>query len=309
MILSELTPVVESLLNAQGSAFTFKIYDHLKMDDESYTVDSINGLAEIANGAFEPIKNLGQSALSFIVRFEYPVERRNDVLSVLQNASKASAGAIILNNTINASYTGVSNFTIDYPIQGTYTTDTLGEGITSTLMCTFVSNEKIVMGNEVELYIQNGYVIDETVTIETEGTYYTKSGTIYTEVTLPADYVAETDYYSKNWEQILFYNLKYNRTRNGEPTPFDNSIENLTLNSTQMSSFSLSVPSIRDSVINGIKSEMMYGTEMNKSYSLRFVDETLDITFDDMVATGSFTQDIKSGSEVVYQISFVKKQV
>ena len=45
MILSELTPVVESLLNAQGSAFTFKIYDHLKMDDESYTVDSINGLA------------------------------------------------------------------------------------------------------------------------------------------------------------------------------------------------------------------------------------------------------------------------
>jgi hypothetical protein len=447
-----LITIVEGLLNDNSSTFNFKVYNALKTDRESYDVDKINGLAEVVSGGYEPISGLEQSSTQILVRFNYPVERKTEVLSVLQKVSQASAGYVVQNSTINENLSGTTVLKIDYPIQGTFDNDTLGETITSTIICYFVINQKIVIGNEVKIYINNGfyyvalnprpsltgnyYVVweDETkigdtfdslqflgideitppsinatsligiipteispviigrtsddnshsfftvygidggntqyvlkqrgqtysigngaITISAiaeawykitgflNGTYTSEiiEATIfynytityinsnlafralesvfntvttlprYFERTLPEEYNSQVlNYYRKEYtyEEIKYYELKYNRTREAVMNNVKNSIEKVGYNKTQFASFNLAVPSIRNTVINSIKNDLMLGTNTNQTYSIKYIDESGIKIFNNMIASGEFNSISKPGTEVTFQISFIKRK-
>ena len=81
-----------------------------------------------------------------------------------------------------------------------------------------------------------------------------------------------------------------------------------TINDGQSIDFSLAVPSIKGSVINEIKDDMLLGLNTQKSYVFRFKDESRAILFENMIASGDFSYEVVPGDTVIFKILFVYKR-
>lgn len=311
-----LIKIVEDLLNSIDGTFDYKIYDVLKMDSTEVDTKKINGIAEVTNGMFEPIKGLSDSSVEMSIDFVFPVERLEEVKRVFTEASKQSVGLILNNSEIVAGYTGSTEILITYPTQGVYNADTMGENITAQLVVYFDINENSVFSNSVTIAIQGErYDEDDEVTSTTTGTYYTRSGTapdyVYTAVTLPSEYVAETTYYEKVlfWENIPYHKQVITRTINNSTNNFANNTEKKVINIGQALNISLVVSSQKGSIINKIKKDKLLGLNIKKSYNLKLTDEDGEFTFNNMVVSGNFTYNLEPRSVAFFQITFVYGKV
>ena len=70
----------------------------------------------------------------------------------------------------------------------------------------------------------------------------------------------------------------------------------------------ITVPSVKGSVINQIKDDMLLGLNTQKGYVFRFTDESGEKLFEDMVASGDFSYEIVPGDTVIFKILFVYKR-
>lgn len=302
-----LITMINNLLDGIQSIYSFQIYDELSMDYEKKDINKINGVARVTNGTFEATPGLRQSTATITVEFIHPVERLPEVKRVLTTLSANSAGVVFQNNLIDESLTGATGVNIVYPEHGTEKVTNLGETITSRIICFFVINEVNVLANECTFDIMNGYE-EATVTSETTGTYYILSDGNYVAVTLPAQYNSEETYYSVKWERIVYYKAKLSRTLNGETDDYDNYDEKMSYNQSQAINITMSVPSIRGSVINSIKRDKIRGLNINKSYNIKLTDDDGEFVFEDMIASGNFINEFVPGSDVKIDISFVYKK-
>lgn len=130
----------------------------------------------------------------------------------------------------------------------------------------------------------------------------------YIEVLLPRDYTADTNYYAYVFEDIPYYKYVITRHRHSTTNKYENNKEMQTVNDGQSIDFSLAVPSIRGSVTNGIKNDMLTGDNTQKSYLFRFTDEDGEKLFYDMLPSGDFSYESVPGDTVIFKILFVYKR-
>jgi len=198
MEIQYLIKMVENLLSISSAEYTFKIYDTLSAAEQIKTANSINGIAKITNGTFASTPGLYQSTVTMTIDFIHPIERLNSVKTTLTTLAENSAGYVFQNSIIDASLVGVTGVNIVYPEHGIDKINTIGESITSTIICFFTINEKNVLANECTFEIKTGteYNLDTTVTSSTSGTYYILEDDAYASIILPEEYIPGIDYYT-----------------------------------------------------------------------------------------------------------------
>jgi hypothetical protein len=81
-----------------------------------------------------------------------------------------------------------------------------------------------------------------------------------------------------------------------------------TVNDGQSIDFSLAIPSVKGSVINEIKDDMLLGINTQKSYIFKFTDENGEKLFKNMIASGDFSYEVVPGDTVIFKILFVYKR-
>lgn len=148
----------------------------------------------------------------------------------------------------------------------------------------------------------------EEVNKTLNGVYFTRSNDKYTRVVLPQDYTADTQYYQYTFEDIPYYKYVITRHRLSTTNKYENNVEMKTVNDGQSIDFSLAVPSIKGSVINKIKDDMLLGLNTQKAYVFKFVDESGKKLFENMIASGDFSYEIVPGDTVIFKILFVYKR-
>lgn len=303
-----LVKYVEEFINSTSTNFEYKIYDSLKMDNIIMDVNKINGIARISSGVPDPISGLGQSSVSMMIEFIYPTSRIEAVKETLENVSMSAAGLVIDNfavlgyeevdvdeNTTGTFYTyngsnytevelplgyepgakyykklsGTTGVSINYPVQGNYFNGTMGETAKSRLICYFDINEKAVLSNMTKIEI-----MDE----------------------------------NGQYQNIPIFKHTITRHRLSTTNKYENNEEMKTINDGQSIDLSLAVPSIKDSIINQIKDDMLLGLNVDKTYTLRFTDESGPKVFENMIASGDFSYEIVAGDTIVFKILFVYKK-
>jgi hypothetical protein len=70
----------------------------------------------------------------------------------------------------------------------------------------------------------------------------------------------------------------------------------------------LAVPSISGSIMNQIKDDLLMGRNIDKPYTFRFVDESEEKIFENMIASGDFSYEVVPGDTVIFKILFVYKR-
>lgn len=148
----------------------------------------------------------------------------------------------------------------------------------------------------------------EEVNKTLNGVYFTRSNDKYTRVVLPQDYTGDTQYYQYTFEDIPYYKYVITRHRLSTTNKYENNVEMKTVNDGQSIDFSLAVPSIKGSVINKIKDDMLLGLNTQKAYVFKFVDESGEKLFENMIASGDFSYEIVPGDTVIFKILFVYKR-
>jgi hypothetical protein len=138
--------------------------------------------------------------------------------------------------------------------------------------------------------------------------YYVLDGGKYKQVSLPTQYTPNTQYYVYDFEKVPFYKYVITRHRLSTTNKYENNPEMQTVNDGQSIDFSLAVPSIKGSVINQIKDDMLLGANIQKGYAFRFTDESGPKVFENMVASGDFSYDVVPGDTVIFKILFVYKR-
>jgi hypothetical protein len=140
------------------------------------------------------------------------------------------------------------------------------------------------------------------------GKYYVLENGKYKQVSLPTQYTSNTIYYTYDFEKVPFYKYVITRHRLSTTNKYENNPEMQTVNDGQSIDFSLAVPSIKGSVINQIKDDMLLGLNTQKGYAFRFTDESGPKVFEDMIASGDFSYDVVPGDTVIFKILFVYKR-
>jgi hypothetical protein len=140
------------------------------------------------------------------------------------------------------------------------------------------------------------------------GKYYVLENGKYKQVSLPTQYTPNTQYYVYDFEKVPFYKYVITRHRLSTTNKYENNPEMQTVNDGQSIDFSLAVPSIKGSVINKIKDDMLLGLNTQKGYAFRFTDESGPKVFENMVASGDFSYDVVPGDTVIFKILFVYKR-
>lgn len=148
----------------------------------------------------------------------------------------------------------------------------------------------------------------EEVNKTLNGVYFTRSNDKYTRVVLPQDYTGDTQYYQYSFEDIPYYKYVITRHRLSTTNKYENNVEMKTVNDGQSIDFSLAVPSVKGSVINKIKDDMLLGLNTQKAYVFKFVDESGKKIFENMIASGDFSYEIVPGDTVIFKILFVYKR-
>ena len=149
----------------------------------------------------------------------------------------------------------------------------------------------------------------ESVDVYAVGEYFIKDKDgNYKSVILPRDWAKDTEYYSASYETIPYYKQVITRHRLSTTNKYENNSEMQTVNDGQSIDISLAVPSIRGSVINKIKDDMLKGLNIDKTYILRYVDESDVVIFDKMMPSGDFTNELVPGDTVIFKILFVYKR-
>ena len=158
---------------------------------------------------------------------------------------------------------------------------------------------------------QGNYLYEEYNTrLETteSNKYFVLENGDYKEVNLPQEYTQDTTYYIYKFENIPYYKYVITRHRLSTTNKYENNREMQTINDGQSIDFSLAVPSIKGSVINEIKDDMLLGLNTQKSYVFRFKDESRAILFENMIASGDFSYEVVPGDTVIFKILFVYKR-
>lgn len=164
---------------------------------------------------------------------------------------------------------------------------------------------RVFMGNDGSGEFVKGYrEINSTL----KGRYYVLENGVYKSVVLPSQYLANTIYYTYDFEKVPYYKYVITRHRLSTTNKYENNTEMKTVNDGQSIDFSLAVPSIKGSVINEIKDDMLLGLNTQKSYVFRFTDESGAKIFEDMIASGDFSYEIVPGDTVIFKILFVYKR-
>lgn len=154
--------------------------------------------------------------------------------------------------------------------------------------------------------------VNSTLTSDQAHIYYTKAGETYTKVNLPTNYTANTIYYVPNWENIPYYKYIITRHRLSTTNKYNNNKEMQTVNDGQSIDFSLAVPSIKGSVINSIKNDMLTGDNIGKTFNFRVIEEDgaeYPKYFENMIASGDFSYEIVPGNVLLFKILFVYKRM
>lgn len=163
----------------------------------------------------------------------------------------------------------------------------------------------VFMGNAGSGEFVKGY---KEVNSTLKGRYYFLENGVYKSVVLPTKYSANTIYYTYDFEKVPYYKYVITRHRLSTTNKYENNPEMKTVNDGQSIDFSLAVPSIKGSVINQIKDDMLLGLNTQKGYAFRFTDESGAKLFEDMIASGDFSYEIVPGDTVIFKILFVYKR-
>ena len=161
---------------------------------------------------------------------------------------------------------------------------------------------------EFKTYYVVGDYSEVDVTI-LEGVWYVASDNGYKAVKIPQDYVVGTTYYTEIWEEVPYYKQVITRHRLSTTNKYENNSEMQTINDGQSIDISLAVPSIKGSVINDIKRDMIKGTHVNNVYQFRITDEDYQPYYlYNMIASGDFSYEVVPGDTVIFKILFVYKR-
>lgn len=156
--------------------------------------------------------------------------------------------------------------------------------------------------------VKKGTEFYEEVNYYLQGKYYVYVNERLTEVNLPKDYKPNTIYYTNNFEDVPYYKYVITRHRLSTTNKYENNTEMQTVNDGQSIDFSLAVPSIKDSTLNKIKDDMLLGKNTQKSYTFRFIDESGQKIFYNMLPSGDFSYEIVPGDTIIFKILFVYKR-
>lgn len=132
----------------------------------------------------------------------------------------------------------------------------------------------------------------------------------YKLVYLPTEFKNDTRYYlPNNYERIPYLKQVITRHRLSTTNKYLNDDEMRTVNDGQSIDISLVVPSIKNSIINGIKKDMMLGIGTQKTYQLQMTDESSTVyNFYNMFASGDFTYETTPGDVALFKLLFVYKR-
>lgn len=268
---SDLIKIIQEQLDSltSNNPIKFKIYDTFSEEDEIKDINKVNGSSKITAGSFDNVPKLNKSEVTTKIVFNYPVERFKYVSDILESLAKNSVGLIISNQDINPQEFGYTEVFIHYDIKSSPESTTLGKTISSTILCFFTINDKNVLSNQCKAEILND-----------EGEY----------------------------EEILFNVLDINVNRETDSDNYANSKEKESFNKSQFLSLDFSLPSVRGSMINKIKNDIINLNNLNKAYTIKYTDELGEHIYENMIATGQFKLRNQRGADVGFNISFVKKR-
>lgn len=173
-------------------------------------------------------------------------------------------------------------------------------------MYDLLNNEFFDNNSESNFGKGTGYYQELNATLK--GRYYVLENGVYKSFVLPTQYSANTIYYTYDFEKVPYYKYVITRHRLSTTNKYENNPEMKTVNDGQSIDFSLAVPSIKGSVINQIKDDMLLGLNTQKGYAFRFTDESGAKLFEDMIASGDFSYEIVPGDTVIFKILFVYKR-
>lgn len=160
-----------------------------------------------------------------------------------------------------------------------------------------------------EYYTQSSYYNVGQVNVYASGLYWVEENGDYKLVNLPKDWEKDTTYYSTIISNIPYYKQVLTRHRLSTTNKYENNSEMQTVNDGQSFDISLAVPSIKDSIMNKIKDDMLMGRNIDKTYAFRFTDESDEVKiFANMIASGDFSYEVVPGDTVIFKILFVYKR-
>lgn len=142
-----------------------------------------------------------------------------------------------------------------------------------------------------------------------EGEYFYLDGD-YILVHLPQQFQNGVTYYQpSNYEEIPYVKAVLTRHRISTTNKYLNDTEMRTVNDGQSIDISLVVPSIKDSLINIIKDDMVHGLKTQAVYQLKMLDESgYTHNFYNMMASGDFSYETTPGEVALFKILFVYKR-
>jgi hypothetical protein len=159
------------------------------------------------------------------------------------------------------------------------------------------------------VYYSRSEFSQENVNVYAKGLYFIKQKNgYYSAVNLPEDWVKGQEYYYSSLINIPYYKQVITRHRLSTTNKYENNAEMQTINDGQSIDISLAVPSIKGSIMNQIKDDLLIGRNINKPYTFRFVDESEAKTFENMIVSGDFSYEVVPGDTVIFKILFVYKR-
>lgn len=225
-----------------------------------------------------------------------------------QDVAKSLSGTYYVKN-INYSAVTLPD---DYTADQTYYTLTDGEYVVADVTSESIGTYYVQNVTYTAVELPNDYTAN-TIYYILDGEEYkeynsTLSGWYFTNgnrVLLPTAYKANTLYEEAVWQFIPCYKHVITRHRLSTTNKFENNKEMQTINDGQSIDISIAVPSIKGSVVNSIKDDMLKGENTQKLFSFKETDESGDKFYWDMLASGDFTYEIIPGDTVLLKILFV----